>query len=317
MASEFFAIGKIFETVPTFYKCADGMLSTHNGRGACMYHGGLSSAKAIKLRRRCKTIAVVTPKKQVDLFRKDLQGDLFENVLKIGDWFANKKYQNSFIQIEAITKEVQIRFYEYNLGKLQKGSAGFVPIEKANNFVKNGHWISIGKPLDIDPTYKPFKRTVPKKGTPAAAEPQQNTAIASEFVPIKWIGTNKRFQNRESDFSTRSVTNIIEAVKDGSFRWSNLDPIILWQPNRAVEELKVFEKERPRYYVLSGHSRLEAFRRLYDMQATAQGRDFGYIPAKIEVGISFEETQKIALNSNTLSTKETDIERAAYYRTLR
>jgi hypothetical protein len=53
------------------------------------------------------------------------------------------------------------------------------------------------------------------------------------------------------------------------------------------------------------------------MNKTVDGRTFAAIPAKIERNITVEQAKEIALNSNTLSTKETDIERAEYYRNLR
>lgn len=234
MASEF-SIGKIFETVPTFYKCKDGALSTHNGRGACMHHGGLSSAKAIKLRRRCKNIAVITQARQIDLFRKEKQTDLFE-----------QKPKN--------TERV--------------------------------------KPTQNTPTPTPSATLTP-------------TSLVLD-VPLSQINTaEKLFQNRKHSYSIRSVENIVQAVLDGSFRLANFDPIILWEaPDKKL-------------YVLSGHSRFEAFKRLVTMNKTVDGRTFDRIPAKIERGISLEQAKEIALNSNTLSTKESDIERAEYYRNLR
>ena len=112
----------------------------------------------------------------------------------------------------------------------------------------------------------------------------------------------KNFQNRENEYSETSVNRILDAVNDGEFNWAVFDPITVW---RNPKDGKI--------YVLSGHSRSEAFRRLTMQGAQAQGRKFDKIPAKIFAG-TFEQARELALNSNTLSTKETDIERANYYR---
>ena len=127
------------------------------------------------------------------------------------------------------------------------------------------------------------------------------------LVPLADIHINTGwFQNRQDHFSTRSVNNIVEAAHSGEFRWSNFDAVTLWR-----------HPEDNLLYMLSGHSRLEAFSRLCAMGARAEGKDFCKIPAKIESGIDLEQAQRIALESNTLGTKETDLERAAYYRQIR
>ena len=112
----------------------------------------------------------------------------------------------------------------------------------------------------------------------------------------------KSFQNRENEFSEASVNRIIDAVTFDEFNWAIFDPITIWK-----------NPDDGKYYVLSGHSRSEAFRRLAADGATADGRNFEKIPAKIFNG-TFEQAKELALNSNTLSTKETDLERANYYR---
>ena len=112
----------------------------------------------------------------------------------------------------------------------------------------------------------------------------------------------KSFQNRENEFSEASVNRIIDAVTFDEFNWAIFDPITIWK-----------NPDDGKYYVLSGHSRSEAFRRLAADGATADGRNFEKIPAKIFNG-TCEQAKELALNSNTLSTKETDLERANYYR---
>lgn len=128
----------------------------------------------------------------------------------------------------------------------------------------------------------------------------KDVPLSSIHIAEEW------FQNRKEHFSTRSVENIVQAVKTGKFRWENMDPVTLWK-----------NPDNKHLYMLSGHSRLEAFARLLSIGAKVAGRDFSTIPAKITENITLDEAIKIALESNTLSTRETDLERAAYYRKMR
>lgn len=124
-------------------------------------------------------------------------------------------------------------------------------------------------------------------------------------IPLSQIHIDRQlFQGREKAFSQRSVDNIVHDVTNGRFAWENLDPITLWRSPEG------------KLYLLSGHSRLRAFEVLAEMRATAGGKGFDRIPAKIRSG-ALDDARRLALESNTLSTKETDIERAAYYRKLR
>lgn len=142
-----------------------------------------------------------------------------------------------------------------------------------------------------------------KTGEPIA------TGGGSNFVadvPLSQINENTEwFQNRQSAYSTRSVEAIVSAVIEGRFVWTNFDPIQLWKAPDG------------KLYVLSGHSRTEAFKRLAALNTVYQGRTFDTIPAKVETNLSLAEAQKVARESNTLSTPETALERAAYYRRLR
>ena len=137
----------------------------------------------------------------------------------------------------------------------------------------------------------------------AEAEELEQNAAGVFLFPVKNLNFDtKKFQNRESEFSEASVNRIVEAVKNGSFDWSVFDPITVWK-----------NPKDKKFYVLSGHSRSEAFKRLASMNAQAGGRNFNGIPAKIFEGTE-EQAKELALNSNTLSTKESDAERASYYR---
>ena len=125
-------------------------------------------------------------------------------------------------------------------------------------------------------------------------------------IPLSKIRTKPEwFQNRAEGFSTRSVDNIVNAVRSGAFSWGAFDPITVW------------ESPGGDLFVLSGHSRTEAFTRLQAAGAQSGGRDFSRIPGKIQRGISEQEAKRLAMESNTLATKESDLERAAYYRRLR
>ena len=118
-----------------------------------------------------------------------------------------------------------------------------------------------------------------------------------ERVPVDEIHVNRElFQNRKKAYSSDSTNRIIEAVENGTFNIKVFDPVLLWRSD-----------EDGLLYVLSGHSRTEAFRQL-----AKTNPNFSTIPAKI-LDVSKETAIEIALNSNTLSTRESDSERAYYY----
>jgi hypothetical protein len=124
-----------------------------------------------------------------------------------------------------------------------------------------------------------------------------------QLIPLGRVHVaHEWFQNRTHAYSERSVDNIVSAAQSGQFKWANLDAVTLWR-NPQDDKL----------YVLSGHSRHEAFRRACAGGMTAEGQGFCEIPAKI-VDVDLATAKKIALESNTLSTKETDLERAVFYR---
>lgn len=129
-------------------------------------------------------------------------------------------------------------------------------------------------------------------------------AFDIDYVKVKDILTDeKNFQNRQDKYSEKSVEAIIKAVKNGAFNWFAFDPVLLWQSPDGKK------------YVLSGHSRTEAFRRLSKEkpQIIIDGLAFDRIPAKIYKG-DFVSAKNLALNSNALATPETLLERADFYR---
>ena len=133
-------------------------------------------------------------------------------------------------------------------------------------------------------------------------------AFVIDYVPLDEIYTDEsNFQNRGDKYSEKSVKSIIDAVANGNFNWFAFDPVILWENPADGKK-----------YVLSGHSRTQAFRQLAKMHPDwiVDGLTFTSIPARIYRG-SFEDAKRLALNSNTLATPETLTERAAYYRRIR
>lgn len=118
------------------------------------------------------------------------------------------------------------------------------------------------------------------------------------------LRTDPNFQNRNEKFSEISVQRILHAVDNGSFNWAAFDPVVIW-----------LNPKDNKYYILSGHSRTEAFWRLAKQGAKVDGRGFYKIPARVFEG-SYDEAKYFAQNSNTLSTKETTTERAAYFHKL-
>lgn len=132
-------------------------------------------------------------------------------------------------------------------------------------------------------------------------EPADNSPISVLNFEVSRINTDvKRFQNRQNEYSEDSKNRIVDAYKSGRFDFSKFDPISIW-----------YDKQKNKYFVLSGHSRLAAFKEL-----GKSDKVFKRIPARIFQG---SEAQAIdfALNSNVLSTKETDMERAIYYNKMR
>lgn len=133
-------------------------------------------------------------------------------------------------------------------------------------------------------------------------------AFDIDWVPLSDIYTDeKNFQNRADKYSAKSVNSIKNAVENGSFNWFAFDPVTLWR-----------NPKNDKLYILSGHSRTQAFRELSKMKPEKEvdGLTFDYIPAKIFEG-TFQQAKNLALNSNALGTPETLTERAEYYRTQR
>lgn len=146
-----------------------------------------------------------------------------------------------------------------------------------------------------------------------AASPEPTSTAKPESVaaplnvvntPVSEINTDTdRFQNREAEFSESSVQSIIKAVETGKFNPGKFDPVRLWS-----------DPADKKTYVLAGHSRREAFRRLSE----AGNANFNEIPSVFLNDLTEQEAINYALNeSNTLATQETDLEGAAAWRRMR
>jgi hypothetical protein len=125
---------------------------------------------------------------------------------------------------------------------------------------------------------------------PRTASNYGQCAVA--LVPVAEIRTDEaRFQNRGTKYSEESVNRIVQA-----FDPNRLDPVVLW---RDVKDGRV--------YMLSGHSRLEAHKRL--QRAT--------IPAKFFVGTEAEAIRFAKVDANRGATQENVAEDVKAYRLLR
>lgn len=133
------------------------------------------------------------------------------------------------------------------------------------------------------------------------------------LVPLEDISINTQlFQNREKEYSQRTVDNIKDSVRKKEFHQEVMDPILLWVTT---------VKNKTVMYVLAGHSRLTAFKQLASEGATHATGDFKRIPARIlegrgKMGVSQETAMYLARISNNLATPETTLERVEYYQKL-
>lgn len=142
-----------------------------------------------------------------------------------------------------------------------------------------------------------LKNIIVQKMVEKSVDPQSVNWVRS--VPLKDIFIARHlFQNRDTEYSEDSVKKIIQAVKSGTFHIEVFDPILLWKDNGKL-------------FILSGHSRYEAFTRL----ANEGLKQFSSIPSRI-IDVDRETAINIARDSNNLGTNETDSERAKRYREL-
>ncbi len=143
-----------------------------------------------------------------------------------------------------------------------------------------------------------------------------NIDYAPREIPLDKIAIDlKNFQNRKKPYSEHSVQNIIDAVLNWNFDFRIFNPIIVWR-----------NSQDGRLYILSWHSRYEAFKLLSTEYKShpwvlefvkKNWYNFDNIFSMIMDDITFESAKFIALMSNALATIESDTERAEIYRSFR
>lgn len=111
-------------------------------------------------------------------------------------------------------------------------------------------------------------------------------------VPLDEISTDiKNFQNRRKPYSEHSAQGIVDAVKTGEFKWKMFTPALLWRKGDGL------------LYVLAGHSRHEAFKRLstiYKDEDTVKtycqkhNCHFEDLPSLILNDIDFDDAKMVA-----------------------
>jgi len=111
------------------------------------------------------------------------------------------------------------------------------------------------------------------------------------------------FQNREEEYSQKTVDSIVNEAREGTFNEGALDPIRVWKNPKDGKT-----------YILAGHSRVEAYRRL-----AAEGRtEFENIPAIEMKDMTLEQAKEFAtVKSNMLGAQETMVARSNIYRKMR
>lgn len=207
--------------------------------------------------------------------------------------------------------------YKDIIEKIESGNVRYIAPELRHDSsstapAKNIPLVAVGSLLhgytDIDKKSFSFDEKKAGLGKLPPMQSDSGNAFDIDYVPLSQIYTDeKNFQNRADKYSEKSVKSIINAVDNDAFNWFAFDPITLW-----------LNPTDGKYYVLSGHSRTQAFRELSNRRPRpiVDGLSFDRIPAKIFKG-TFEDAKYLALNSNALGTPETLTERADYYRNQR
>lgn len=148
------------------------------------------------------------------------------------------------------------------------------------------------KKVKQDPTTK--KAAVTPKKQLAAKKPKtptKNKLPLIVYYPINQIETDtKRFQNREN-LNQNTVNNIID-----NFKETQLDPLIIWT-----------DPKNKKTYLLAGHHRLEALKKMHRENAPVKFADKDYPTEKD--AIKYARTL-----SNANRTLEQPFERAKIYR---
>ena len=142
------------------------------------------------------------------------------------------------------------------------------------------------------------KNDLPKKTKPEATKAKKNTKIAQytgvKTIPLSDLYTDeKRFQNRKK-LNEEIVENIVK-----NFKPTDLDPLVVW-----------FDKKQGKTFVLAGHHRFEALKRLKHKNVPVKFANDDY-PTEAD---AIRYAKEI---SNANRTLEEPYERAAIYRKYR
>lgn len=157
---------------------------------------------------------------------------------------------------------------------------------------------AIKKDLDIDAIVDRVMETR-EVAEPDPSRPELPGEDTSTFkiMPISEIQTSvDRFQNRENEYSQETVDSIVNDYNKGTLNLDNIPPILVWR-----------DPTNGKMYVVGGHSRLEAFKRL--------GRD--KIQVQELVGLTEAQAKQRGREDNALGTSETVIEQAKLVRSWR
>lgn len=220
----------------------------------------------------------------------------------------NKKSDSSYINA---TKECFARaFQQYFAIKDQGEEATIIYSHKelskrtlyysADNFVNKNAFKQEIEPL-IDLFFSQhkdfFQQTEMPKPEPIKPAPQSSKRFSEVFEldRDKIAVDPQRFQGRLSEYSEETVKGI---VSKGAYDKS-MDPVIVWH-DAALDK----------YIVLSGHSRFEASRRLYEAGQT----DLKELPVKEFYGDADDAIDFAVLESNRASTEEGLLSDLAAYR---
>ena len=154
---------------------------------------------------------------------------------------------------------------------------------------------------------------------PTTTEGGEASPMSVTNFPTKEISEDlDRFQTRREAFSENSVKSIVEAVQSGEFNINKFDPVRLWK-----------DPKNGKTFMLAGHSRTEAFRRLegeWDLLSDSakenlkkQGiTSFKDIPSIMMDNINEEAAVKYAKReSNVMGSKETNLDVASEIKKMR
>ena len=157
-----------------------------------------------------------------------------------------------------------------------------------------------GQPAFLSQYEKPKKKEEPKSPTPPTApKPTKKAPRAAQYTGVKTIPLSdlytdeKRFQNRKK-LNEEIVDNIVK-----NFKPTDLDPLVVW-----------YDKKQDKTFVLAGHHRFEALKRLKHKTVPVKYANEDY-PTEAD---AIRYAKEI---SNANRTLEEPYERAAIYRKYR